>query len=161
MARQKSLGTLRKLLGGQLPGMTRSGRSWSSKLRAMSSGKLREMYKVMGGASGKEEEAAADDDVLTAGLRQLLKGSGSKLEGKLAEMVAWCRDEDIDTRCCIMRLASSLLGRILYAEPHAEAGGDVRRRIGQRGIVFGNLLKVMLRLREPVTPVPHPALEPR
>ena len=116
MARQKSSGTLRTLLGAKLPGATSArGTSWSSKLRKMGSDKLREMYKVMGGASGKEGEAAAAefDDLgksgkdgdkaspLAAGLRELLAplkldgkvrvlGSAKVAQSKVELAVEWC-----------------------------------------------------------------------
>ena len=130
MARQKSSGTLRHLLGAKLGGTSGSGRSWSSKLRAMSSGKLREMYKVMGGASGKQATPPADDDVVTTGLRQLLKGSGKTLEGKLAEMVAWCRDEDIETIEMLRDMEDELIEALnLKAGP----AKHLRKRIREYG----------------------------
>ena len=106
VGRQKSSGTLQRLLGVQLPGATGSGRHWSTKLREMRSGKLRELYAAMGGGSsrgagggGAAAAAAAapsDEDAFAAELRNLLRGL--KLENKLAAMRAWCEEEEVCDR---------------------------------------------------------------
>ena len=131
MARQKSSGTLRALLGAKLPGATSaSGRSWSSKLRAMGSGKLRDMYKAMGGASGKEAEAAGGapaegDSDFTAELRGLLREL--KLEAKLADAQAWCADEEVESLAELARtvkdraFADSLIARLQIRPGKAKA----------------------------------------
>ena len=118
LGRQKSAGTLRMLLGGQLPGATGSGRRWSTKLREMRSGKLRDLYTAMGGSTrgGGAAAAAADDDELNAELRGLLRKL--KLEGKLATMRAWCDDEEVDSLADLARavrrkaFADSLIAKL-------------------------------------------------
>ena len=63
----------------------------------MRSGKLSELYEVVIGM-GKERPsaAAADDDEILSGLKQLLKGN-TALESKISTAAAWCREQEIDS----------------------------------------------------------------
>ena len=108
-------------------GRFRSGRRWSTKLREMRSGKLSELYAIMGGSTrgGGAAAAAADDDELNAELRGLLRKL--KLEGKLAMIRAWCDDEEVDSLAELARtirrkaFADSLIAKLELKPGKAKA----------------------------------------
>ena len=150
LGRQKTVGTLRRLLGGQLTGATGSGRRWSAKLPGMRSGRLRELYVTLsgpgsssssgasggvrggagsgggggGGGGGSGAEAATDDE-LSAALRVLLRGL--RLEAKLAMARAWCDEEEVESLSELARtvrrkaFADSLIAKLELKPGKAKA----------------------------------------
>ena len=126
LLRQKSSGSLRRLLGAEQwlskSGKTMSGKSLSAKVKSMDDSSLRSWYERMmtrlgrraapaansgvepaaGSTSrdrGDSAESAADDAELQTSLRELLQGLKLKpkaLDDALANALAWCRAEGHD-----------------------------------------------------------------
>ena len=100
MSRQKSAGTLRTLLSGQIgSGKSESGKTWGEKLKSMRSSKLLDLFgKVSWYTSSSTEGGggeAAEGSEPIAGLRAVLKAAD--LAKKEAMAVAWFNDQEISS----------------------------------------------------------------